>query len=67
MLQLTASGLTGDPGERVRSRAVVALNRDHARVPTQHHNTTGVHVQIPILQHRPAILIIVQVSVIFID
>lgn len=64
MSQLTVSGQLGDHGQHARSRAVVALSRVRARVPTLHHNTMGVRVQIPLHQPKPAILSIVRVSVI---
>lgn len=64
MSQLTVSGQLGGPGQHARSRAVVALSRVRARVPTLHHNTMGVHVQIPLHQPKPAILTIARVSVI---
>lgn len=64
MSQLTVSGQLGDHGQHARSRAVVALNRVRARVPTLHHNIMGVRVRIPLHQPKPAILTIVRVSVI---
>lgn len=64
MSQLMVSGQLGGPGQHARSRAVVALSRVRARVPTLHHNTMGVHVQIPLHQPKPAILTIARVSVI---